>query len=177
MKKSIFTLLIAVMAVFANAQAVSGSTADANGYFVYDAANYCNHGSVDASNPRTSGLLATHCVISFNKLTVGFNPTNHQFFFDTDYKVKVGVDQNGQDVFRQIRFDVLAGEAEYNGIQAAIQTAYAMRSTVHVIFENPLHHSYSPTDADAATKRQSGLCADNGYYFYCPVFAFQLDYN
>lgn len=177
MKKSIFTLLIAMMAVFANAQAVAGSTADANGLYVYDATNYCNHGTVDATNPHTSGLYATHCVISFNKLTLGFNPSNHQFFFDTDYKVKVGVDQNGQDVFRQIRFDVFAGEAEYNGIQAVIHTAYAMRAPVSVIFENPLHHSYSPSDVDAATKRQSGLCADNGSYFYCPVFAFQLGFN
>ena len=80
-------------------------------------------------------------------------------------------------MYRLIRFDVKAGEAEYNGIQAVIQTAYATRAPVSILFENPLHHSYSPSDVDAATKRQSGLCADNGSYFYCPVFAFQLGYN
>ena len=167
MKKSIFTLLIAMMAVFANAQQ------DADGLIPLAQAS-CNFGP--GSTLNVQGIPDTSCSIMVTNIGPGFevplpNDGSVQFFFDSGYKVNLSGNQK-----KMIRFNVFENEKEYKGIQALVQTAYATRAPLYVIFVNPLYTNYP--FANIGSKRSSSqACYDTGLYYYCPVQAIQLGSN
>lgn len=111
--------------------------------FVYadellDVTKNCNKGHSAEGEYVQPGISEASCVLSTSRIHPGFDldfqkvGLPSRFFFDTFVNVKM----NDKEI--PIRFFVFEDEKEYNAIQALIQTAYATRSSVSVIFANPM---------------------------------------
>jgi len=89
---------------------------------------------------------------------------------------------NNKDV--PIRFVVYEDEKDYNAIQAIVQTAYATRTAVSIIFENPNiegnHYDYETFLTKRKTESKCYVNEDlkgNIAFVNCPIQAIQLSSN
>ena len=135
MKKLLFVFIF-IFAIFANAEILNTATQCNNGSFSSNSASSSSSSTSSASGynlpeiPSAScALAATHIAPGFDLSATASNPSD----FDSGYLVNLSGIGNGI----RIRFVVYEDEREYNAIQALVQTAYATRAPIHVVFENP----------------------------------------
>lgn len=160
--KSRILMLIALLAVISGAQGTSE-------FSVLNVAEQCS---------LAAGVEQNDCRLKTSKIMPGFdlNLQNGatRFFFDSFFSIQV----NGSSNPLPIRFVIWEDEKEYNAIQAIVQTAYATRTTLSIIFVNPHHETYVFSDDYVNTIRKtSKACYSAGGMFYCPIKSIQLDPN
>ena len=100
----------------------------------------------------------------------------HFFFIDQNLKIR----RNQQDI--ALRFVVYNDEVNYNAIQALAQTAYATRSKLTIVFENP--NLELLTEAQFIVNRGTtqkcfsiSNLSGNIASINCPVQSIELDMN
>lgn len=127
--KTIYFVLM--LAVFANAQDIINPERSCNDGKKH---LYTNQSGTQEMRYNLPNIPETSCVITVEHISPGHNnaPTGTTIFF-FDHELKIKKDQ--KDV--SIRFVVYNDDVNYNALQALVQTAYAMRSKMTVIFENP----------------------------------------
>lgn len=133
----------------------------------------CNMGSSQNSNP---GIPAESCSITSFKIAPGTNTSlngSSMFFFDQDVTANLVI--NGIQKNLPIRFVVYSDEKDYNTVQVLIQTAFASRSSLSVIFVNPLYKllqsdSHLSNRACYINKDRDG----NVININCPIQAIQI---
>jgi hypothetical protein len=180
--KWILSVLVLFFAVFANADDV------------LDVKTQCNNGPISSSSSTSSsssanrvvGLADTSCYLIATTIRPGFDlPVESDgpssFYFDQNYSIQL------KNVKKPvpIRFVVYEDESNYNAVQAIVQTAYATKAPLSVIFANPTLRS-KPYDLDTyLTKKRKkdkncytsedvkeGVIALN-----CPILSIQLHSN
>ena len=148
-----------------------------------DVQKQCNDGYSATGNYAQSGISETSCVLTATRIAPGFDihkqtdiPT--LFFFDSFVYVKM----NNKDI--PIRFVVYEDEKDYNAIQAIVQTAYATRTAVSIIFENPNiegnHYDYETFLTKRKTESKCYVNEDlkgNIAFVNCPIQSIQLSSN
>lgn len=133
----------------------------------------CNMGNSENSN---LAIPPESCSITSFKIHPGTNtPLNgsSMFFFDQDVTANIMI--NGTQKNLPIRFVVYSDEKDYNTVQVLIQTAFASRSGLSVIFVNP---SYKLLQSDNHLNSQACyLNKDRGgnvVSLNCPIQAIQI---
>ena len=97
----------------------------------------CNNGHSKTGDYAQPAIAESSCILTAMRIAPGFDiPQKNDnrptlFFFDTFVYMKL----NDKDI--PIRFLVYEDEKDYNTIQAIVQTAYATRANVSIIFANP----------------------------------------
>lgn len=148
-----------------------------------DVQKQCNNGYTPTGNYAQPAISETSCVLTATRIAPGFdihqqtdNPS--LFFFDSFIYVKM----NNKDV--PIRFVVYEDEKDYNTIQAIVQTAYATRTAVSIIFENPNiegnHYDYETFLTKRKTESKCYVNEDlkgNIAFVNCPIQSIQLSSN
>ncbi|MBR6942963.1 MAG: hypothetical protein IKH55_07880 [Fibrobacter sp.] len=174
MKKILFTIMF-VLAVFANADGL------------LDVNTYCNDGKNPVTNEYNQpGITDTSCVLVATKVNPGFDmpvPVSGGipwFFFDSGTTINIP----GYTKPVGIRFCVFSDEANYNAVQAIVQTAYATRAPVSIIFSNPTRtgkpYDLATFHARRANDKNCFKAEDlNGdiVSIVCPIESIQLGSN
>ena len=172
--KTIYLAL--VLAVLANAQDIINPDKSCNDGQQHQ---YTNQSGTQETRYNLPNIPKTSCVISAEHFAPGHNnaPTGSTFFFiDQNLKIR----RNQQDI--ALRFVVYNDEVNYNAIQALAQTAYATRSKLTIVFENP--NLELLTEAQfIANRRTTQKCfsisnlSGNIASINCPVQSIELDMN
>lgn len=153
-------VIVIVLVYFAFAQRVLNQAA-------------CNMGNSQNSN---MGIPAESCSITSFKISPGTNTSlngSSMFFFDQDVTVNLMI--NGTQKNLPIRFVVYSDEKDYNTVQVLIQTAFASRSSLSVVFVNPLYKllqsdSHLNSQACYVNKDRGGEVVS----LHCPIQAIQI---
>ena len=155
-------MLIALLAVITNAQNPIGFT------IIDQNTTHCSAPGINQGDCR---LEATKIMPGFDlNLQAGVT----RFFFDTFFSFQ----KEGTTNSLPIRFVIWEDEKEYNAIQAIVQTAYATRAPLTVIFTNPNVKLLNFTDHYINTERKtSKACYSTGDMIYCPIKSIQLGSN
>lgn len=153
-------VFVIVLAYFAFAQRVLDQAA-------------CNMGNSQNSN---MGIPAESCSITSFKISPGTNTSlngSSMFFFDQDVTVNLVV--NGAQKNLPIRFVVYSDEKDYNTVQVLIQTAFASRSSLNVIFVNPFYKILqSDNHLNSQTCYVNKDRGGNAVSINCPIQAIQI---
>lgn len=148
-----------------------------------DVQKNCNNGHSETGDYARPAIAETSCFLTTARIAPGFdihqqtdNPT--VFFFDSFVYIKM----NNKDV--PIRFVVYEDEKDYNTIQAIVQTAYATRAAVSIIFSNPKIEDNLYDYETFLTKRKTdSKCYVNSdlegniAFVNCPIQSIQLSSN
>lgn len=160
--KLITFVMCTLLSVIANAQSPIGFT------IIDQNTTHCSAPGINQGDCR---LEATKIMPGFDlNLQAGVT----RFFFDTFCSFQ----KEGTTNPLPIRFVVWEDEKEYNAIQAIVQTAYATRAPLTVIFKNPdvEYWDFSADYVDTGRK-SSKSCYSTGDMFYCPIKSIQLGSN
>lgn len=163
----LFTLVMCtLLTVVANAQSPTGFT-------IIDKNTQCS--SLQSIIP---GIEKGDCRIEATRIMPGFDLNlqagTTRFFFDSFFSFP----KNGTSISLPIRFVIWEDEKEYNAIQAIVQTAYATRAPLTVIFKNPDVEFWDFSADYVDTERKSSKsCYSTGDMFYCPIKSIQLGSN
>lgn len=185
MKKLLFVFIF-IFAIFANAEYLNTTTQCNNGPLSSNSASSSSSSTSSASGYNQSGIPPASCVLATTHIAPGFGlsaTVNDPsfFYFDSGYLVNLSGIGNGI----RIRFVVYEDEKDYNAIQALVQTGYATRAPVHVIFENPTVSviDYATYKALKKTGNQGKTCYtvsdlnNQVSVLNCPIQAISLDAN
>ena len=102
-----------------------------------DVQKQCNNGYLATDNYTRPRISEASCVLTATRDAPGFDIHKQTgkstlfFFFDSFVCAK----KNNKDI--SIRFVVYENDKDYNAIQTIVQTAYATRVTIEIIFDNP----------------------------------------
>lgn len=162
MKKII--ILISLVVCFACAEGLVRADGTAVGN--------CNSPSDDSNK----GVPGTSCNFVAKTITPGLNAAfagESAFFFDADVYAPMIVD--GKSKLIPLRFFSYENDKTYNTIQALVQTAYATRASMNVIFLNPFYtllESDKHVSSESCYKNKDR--AGNFVSINCRVQAIQL---
>lgn len=164
--KILLLVMCTLLTVVANAQSPIGFT-------IIDKNTQCS-----SSQSNIPGIELGDCRLEATKIMPGFDLNlqagSTRFFFDSFFSFP----KNGTSISLPIRFVIWEDEKEYNAIQAIVQTAYATRAPLTVIFKNPdvEYWDFSANYVDTGRK-SSKSCYSTGDMFYCPIKSIQLGSN
>lgn len=127
---------------------------------VLDISSYCNNGYSASNQYNVPQIADSSCYLNTVAVTPGLDMNIlglSYFFFDTN------VDFPGSDLKLgnqsvPIRFVVFDDEANYNAVQALIQTAYATRAPVTIIFANPKLKKYEFSEFMLSKRKTEKKC-------------------
>ncbi len=161
MKLSVL-VMSTLLSVIANAQSPTGFT------IIDQNTTHCSAPGINQGDCR---LETTRIMPGFDlNLQAGVT----RFFFDTFFSFQ----KEGSTNPLPIRFVIWEDEKEYNAIQAIVQTAYATRAPLTIIFTNPNVKLWNFTDHYINTDRKtSKACYSTGDMIYCPIKSIQLGSN
>ncbi|MCF0215763.1 MAG: hypothetical protein HUK21_04760 [Fibrobacteraceae bacterium] len=118
---------------------------------------------------NVAGIANTSCIVSTNILSIGMSidASGAIFFMDQD-AVKYGD--------RPIRFYVHSSDFTYKELQAILQTAYATRSSVGIIYANPSEGGAGLAKDSSLTNVTTQQCRiiDALSALYCPIQSIAL---
>lgn len=141
----------------------------------------CNDG-MSSTTVNQLGMSPTSCSLIATKIAPGLDlhlqgEGLSMFFFDSFVYVTL----NNVDI--PIRFVVFEDEKDYNAIQAIAQTAYATRTPVSVIFQNPMRagglYDLATFNTKRTTEKTCYKSVVNGSIvsINCPIQSIQLNLN
>ena len=161
---------------------------------VLDAGTFCNDGKMheyakaDGTKEIRYNLPAipdTSCYLVATEVKPGINisPAGVSlFFFDQNFSFSLNVKENGvvKKKTLPMRFVIFEDEKDYNAIQAIVQTAYASRGSLSLIFTNPGVKTYDFSTYIQSKRKKESWCytttdaSGNVIQLQCPVQSVQL---
>ena len=157
-------MLLGLSAVFANAQGTGLN-------HLLDVNSKCS-----STSSVLPGIEVGECRLDVSKMAPGFElhlqDGRTRFFFESFYSIKMNVNDNSG---LPIRFVVWEDEKEYNAIQAIVQTAYATRAPLSIVFDNPKKSVYNLDEYYiTTTRKREKTCYLKDNIIYCPIKSIQL---
>lgn len=98
----------------------------------YAAELYCNNGVTDVYGIPENSCHAYSDNYTFGLIQATDGSSSYYFVDFNDITFTIGTEENVV-----IRYMIFSNEANFNGIQAITQTAFATNSKLHIIFKNP----------------------------------------
>ena len=117
----------------------------------------------------SAGIPQTSCFCSLSTFSLGMN--QGYFFIDTGYDVSY----NGGTY--RLRVGVTSNSSYYNDFQAIVQTAYATRSVISLIYPNFALMPVKNASYDGLSDLECRINTDNNgapANMYCPIQAITL---
>ena len=161
----------------------------ANANDVLNISTQCNNGSSGSNQYNQPKIGAASCYLTAVSVTPGFDlrlQNESCFFFDSGIKFpgsELNSSLNLQNQSIPIRFVIFEDEKEYNSVQAIVQTAYATRTPVLVIFANPKIKLYELNTFMGSKRKTEKNCyiardLNNAVTsINCPIQSIQLGAN
>lgn len=148
--------------------------------------------SLQNANCNVTGNPKNSCYVTFSRFSFGqnFGTSGINMFFVESADLLISKDalpasanvpQDSNNPVLPIRFFILSNDAGYNAAMSLIHTAYATRTSVNVIFMNPvakLLKNESSYKANANSQQcYVNRVDDIPYSIHCPIMSITLTEN